>query len=154
MSCRYLLASNSKHWTAFCAALLAKLQNTPQLKWTFKSCYRSPAVDIIYMLYIYKPHEIYRFLLCSPCWSVQMKWTLMNATHSRNAKRATHEYSSFFYPCAETSKLNMYIPCSIIHEPKQASAYFSFYAIPIFFTIFSQFFHNSTNILCQSFLYY
>ena len=43
----------------------AKLQNTPQLTRPFKSCYRSPAVDIIYILSIYKPHEIYRFLLCS-----------------------------------------------------------------------------------------
>ena len=97
--------------------LLAKLQNTLQLKWTFKSCYRSPAVDIIYILSIYKPHEIYRFLLCSPC------WYLVLLSMSRNAKRAAHEYSSFFYPCAETSKLNMYIPCSIIHELQRKSCY-------------------------------
>ena len=106
--------------------------------------YRSPAVDIIYILCIYKPHEIYRFLLGSPCWSVLPQSRSQNNLHTKanemnanehNAKRATHEYSSFFYPCAETSKLNMYIPCSIIHEPKQASAYFSFYAIPIFQTL-------------------
>ena len=46
----------------------------------------------------------------------------MNA-NEHNAKRTTHEYSSFFYPCAETSKLNMYIPCSIIHEPQRKACY-------------------------------
>ena len=51
--------SNAENWVLLRVRRSAKLQNTPQLKWTFKSCYRSPAVDIIYILSIYKPHEIY-----------------------------------------------------------------------------------------------
>ena len=33
---------------------------------------------------------------------------------------ATHEYTSFFNPCAKTSTLHMIIPRSLIHEQKQA----------------------------------